>query len=128
MVAALLSGCGATRPVLYPNAKWHAVGPAVADRDVRQCLHRADRFLRSRAPEERLARETAGGAAVGAAVGAAAGAVHGEAGRGAAAGAAAGGVAGFLRGLFRIRRPSPLYRRFVERCLREKGYEPIGWR
>ena len=23
--------------------------------------------------------------------------------------------------------PSPVYKRFVDRCLREKGYDPIGW-
>jgi outer membrane lipoprotein SlyB len=60
-------------------------------------------------------------------VGAAAGAVVGRAGRGAAMGAAGGGSAGLLRGLFGSRDPDPVQKRFVEKCLREKGYQVIGW-
>jgi hypothetical protein len=26
------------------------------------------------------------------------------------------------------RNPDPTYQRFVEECLREKGYQPLGWR
>ena len=52
----------------------------------------------------------------------------GSVGRGAAAGAAGSAVVGLVRGLFRSREPDPVYRRFVEKCLREKGYEPIGWK
>ncbi len=28
---------------------------------------------------------------------------------------------------FRASRPSLTYKTFVNRCLREKGYDPIGW-
>jgi len=35
---------------------------------------------------------------------------------------------GRLRGLFKAREPSPVYKNFVDRCLRERGYEPIGWK
>ncbi len=64
---------------------------------------------------------------VGAATGAAVGAVYGGAGRGAAAGAAAGVVGSTASGMFRKREPSPTFMNFVNRCLHEKGYEPIGW-
>jgi hypothetical protein len=68
------------------------------------------------------------GAGVGAAGGAVGGAISGGAGIGAAIGAASGAVIGFLSSLFG-RRPGPnaTYTNFVDRCLREKGYEPIGW-
>jgi hypothetical protein len=33
-----------------------------------------------------------------------------------------------LRGLFASKPPDPAYRGFVDGCLREKGYEPVGWK
>lgn len=132
----LLASCAARRPVLYPNEQWHRVGPEVAKRDVDECMAKAEEFLasESRGAEvaERAALGAGTGAAVGAAGGAAGGAVAGHAGRGAAVGAAAGGAAGatrgLLRGIFRSREPGPTYQKFVNRCLREKGYEPVGWK
>jgi hypothetical protein len=42
--------------------------------------------------------------------------------------AAGGGTAGLIRGLCRSRDLDPaVKRRFVEKCLRDKGYEVIGW-
>ncbi|MBW2448714.1 MAG: hypothetical protein JRG83_22750, partial [Deltaproteobacteria bacterium] len=55
-------------------------------------------------------------------------AVRGHAGRGAATGAAGAAAGGLVRGLFRSREPDPVERRFVEQCLRDRGYQPIGWR
>ena len=55
------------------------------------------------------------------------GAVLGRAGRGAAVGAATGATGGFLRGLFKGRQPSQVHKRFVDKCLRDRGYEPLGW-
>jgi hypothetical protein len=47
---------------------------------------------------------------------------------GAAAGAVGGAVAGFLGSLFsRDRNHDGAYRSFVDRCLRERGYETTGW-
>jgi hypothetical protein len=33
-----------------------------------------------------------------------------------------------MRGIFRGRRNDPVFQRFVERCLRDRGFETIGWR
>ena len=125
---AVLPACGTKRPVLYPNAHLNHVGKQVAESDIDDCMQfAADHGLKPN-PEGKVAGQTAGGAAVGAASGAAVGAVLGSAGRGAAVGAAGGGAGGFMRGIFSSRDPDPVLRRFVEKCLREKGYEPIGWR
>jgi hypothetical protein len=51
----------------------------------------------------------------------------GGAGRGAAIGAATGATAGAVHGAVKSSGPSPIYKNFVDRCLREKGYEVIGW-
>lgn len=34
---------------------------------------------------------------------------------------------GLVRGISKSSKPSHVYKNFVSRCLREKGYEPVGW-
>jgi outer membrane lipoprotein SlyB len=123
-----LNACAAKRPALYPNETLRAQGPAVSERAIDDCLSLAASY----GHESNRAGRAAGGAAVGggagAAIGAAVGAVSGNAGTGAAYGAAYGGSSGLLGGLFSGREPDPVQRQFVDRCLRDKGYEPIGWK
>jgi len=125
--AALAAGCSTSKPVLYPDAHLQRVGAAQAEEDVAGCIALANSYGLGSGESERVARDSATGAATGGAGGAAAGAVVGRPGTGAAAGAAGGAASGLVRGLFR-RDPDPLHRRFVERCLRERGYSVIGWR
>jgi outer membrane lipoprotein SlyB len=117
--------CATPRPVLYPNEHLQAVGTAAAQQDIDDCLQRAKSYAAS--PEARIAGSTAMGGATGAALGAAIGAVAGGAGQGAAMGAAGGGVGGLLGGLFRSRNLPPVQKRFVEKCLHDKGYQVTGW-
>ncbi len=126
--------CASQRPVLYPNQHWQRVGHGAADRDVNECMHRAEEYVASGGGTSALEQAAVAGgtgATIGAAAGGAGGAVLGRAGAGAAVGAAGGGAAGVTRGLIhgltRKQRPRPVYKNFVNRCLREKGYEPIGW-
>jgi hypothetical protein len=129
-----LQSCSSQRPVLYPNQQLQRVGSGAADRDINECMERAEQYISSGGGSDTLEQAAVGGGAgatIGAAAGAAGGAVWGHAGTGAAAGAAGGGAAGvtrgLIRGLTRKRSPSPVYKSFVNRCLREKGYDPIGW-
>ncbi|MGB5639608.1 MAG: hypothetical protein WBM63_10835, partial [Sedimenticolaceae bacterium] len=55
------------------------------------------------------------------------GLVSGNAGERAAAGALAGGSAGAVKGGIDSTRISPTFQRFVQRCLKDRGYEVIGW-
>jgi outer membrane lipoprotein SlyB len=126
-LAAALPGC-TKQPVLYPNATYQRAGKEAAEREVVACLHQAKAAGAETNRAGRVAGDTAGGAAVGGAAGAAAGAVRGSAGTGAAMGAAGAAAGGLVRGLLRWREPDEVERRFVERCLRERGYDPIGWR
>jgi len=121
-------GCATQRPVLYPNAHTQDVGAEASEQDIEACLELADEADLDSSAAAETAASTAAGAGVGAAVGAAVGAVTGRPGTGAARGAAGGGTGGFLRGLFRSRQPDPLFRRYVETCLRERGHQPIGWK
>jgi len=126
VLALTLAGCAASTPVLYPNAHLSRVGQPQAQRDIAECQQLADQYIASGGAGT-VAGSTAVGGGAGAAIGAAGGAVRGSAGTGAAVGAATGATAGFLRGLFKASEPSPVYKNFVNHCLRERGYEPVGW-
>jgi hypothetical protein len=103
------------------------VGSDAAQAEIADCTRLARDYVRS-SPTEDAARDTATGAVVGGATGAATGAVLGSVGRGAGAGAAGGATAGLLHWVFGARDPDPLERAYVENCLRERGYQPMGWR
>ncbi len=130
-----LAACAPRRPALYPNEQFKRVGEAAAERDVDDCMRRAEQYVAGSSRGQEVTRDVAGstaiGAGTGAAIGAVGGAVTGNVGEGAAVGAATGGTAGLLGGLFgafRSREPDPLYANYVDRCLRERGYDPIGWK
>jgi predicted small lipoprotein YifL len=122
-----LAGCGATkRPVLYPNNHLKTVGNIQSERDIDDCMQMAETYVKKN-QESKVAEGAVKGGAIGAATGAAVGAVTGNFGRGLASGAAGGAAGGATWGLFKAAEPSPVYKNFVNRCLREKGYEPMGW-
>jgi hypothetical protein len=107
----------------------------VAEGDIDECIRRAEAVPNERREnsKEDVVAGTATSTAVGAAAGGAGGAVVGRAGQGAAAGAAGGAAASLtyalVRALFTSNKAPDLSRRvFVDRCLREKGYEPAGWK
>ena len=123
-----LAGCARTqKPVLYPNARLRQVGHEQAERDIEECRTLASQYVESTAAKD-IGKGAAVGAAGGAAVGAVGGAVSGRgAGTGAAIGAATGATAGAVHGAVKQTAPSPVYKQFVNRCLRERGYDVLGW-
>ena len=125
---AMMWGCGSKRPVLYPNYQLTQVGQEAAEADIDRCMELARTHGADTQAGTEVAKDTATGAAVGGATGAAVGAVLGGVGKGAAAGAAGGAAGALTRGVIQSGDPDPIFRRFVEKCLRDKGYEPIGWR
>jgi hypothetical protein len=128
LAIAALAACAVQRPVLYPNETLRAEGQARAERAVDQCVELAQAHeVKDSSQGGQVAADTVTDGVVGAASGAAVGAVLGDAATGAAAGAAGGASRGLVRALFTEREPDPAFREFVDRCLREKGYEPIGW-
>jgi hypothetical protein len=119
----------APRPILYPNQHYKEVGQEAAEQDIEECTQMAKDAgaTPSQGKTGQVAGSTAGGGAVGSASGAVGGAVVGHPGRGAMIGAASGATAGFIRGLFRRSPPSQAFKQFVQRCLKERGYDPVGW-
>jgi Glycine-zipper domain len=128
LLTVCLASC-APKPILYPNQHYKEVGQDVAERDIDECTQMAKDAgaTPSQGKTGQVAGSTAGGGAVGSAAGAVGGAVVGHPGRGAMVGAASGATAGFLRGLFRRSPPSQAFKQFVQRCLKERGYDPVGW-
>jgi len=129
------AGCSTRRPVLYPNDYYQRVGEAQAQLDIEICLERARQYGAGKGTGgetvQNVGVSAAAGGASGAAIGAVGGAILGNAGQAAAVGAATGATAGIIGGLFHSvssRNPDPVFGAFVDRCLREKGYEPIGWK
>ena len=120
--------CAAKRPILAPNEHLTEMGPEAAQRDVDECIRLAAEAGPGARRGRQVAGQTAGGAVVGAAAGAVAGAISGAPGLGAATGAAGGATAGLLRGLFAASDLDAGQQRYAEDCLRQKGYDPTGWR
>ncbi|MGJ0490946.1 glycine zipper family protein [Methylobacter sp.] len=129
VIALAIGGCTSTRPVLYPNEYLNTVGPVAAEGDIANCIHLAEAAGADSGGSEagEAATNTLGGAAVGAASGAVGGAVVGSAGSGSAIGAASGATIGLLRWIFGKTERSPAFENFVNRCLEERGYQPVGW-
>ena len=102
----------------------------MAERDIAECevLAEAAGAQQGSGEAGRLAESTAVGVGIGAAGGAVAGAITGSPGLGTGVGAASGAVVGLLGGVLSGRsKTSTVYQGFVDRCLRERGYDPIGW-
>ncbi len=128
LLLALLGCAGAdTRPVLYPNNHLQTVGRAQAERDTDACLRMARQYGAEADKSSQIANKTATGAAVGGASAGAWGLVRGDAGERALAGAAAGAAGGLVSGSIQASQPSSVFKRFVERCMADRGYDVIGW-
>lgn len=127
----ILSGCGTSKsPVLYPNHHLNTVGREVAQADIDDCMQRAYVSGADEGRGREVAKETATAGVVGAATGAVVGAISSssDVGRGAAIGGAGAATARLVSGTFGASDPTPIFMRFVDQCLREKGYQTLGWR
>lgn len=125
----LFSACSssAKRPVFYPNSHMQQVGQYQAQRDTDDCMALADNYNVSRTKDGEVATKATSGALIGGASAGAWGLIRGDAGDRALAGALAGGTAGAVKGGVDSRRISPTFKRFVQQCLRDRGYQVIGW-
>lgn len=124
----LLTGCGGPkRPVLYPNEKLKSVGQEAAKKDIDACIQLSVEAGLETEKGKETAKKTIGGGVAGALIGGAIGLVTGNVGKAVAIGAAAGGTAGLISGTTN-RNLDPVQQRFVEQCLRDRGYNPIGWK
>lgn len=131
LVVSIFAGCSASqsvrKPTFYPNKHYKRVGDAQVEKDVEACSARADQFVAKADRRKKVASTTLKRSAVGSAVGATAGSFSGHAGRGAGIGASTGAILGLVGGFGDAAKPNVTHERFIERCLRERGYDVIGW-
>lgn len=126
-----LMACAGPEPILRSNSQLLFYGKEMGQETVAACETKAERAGLRHGTNR--SKNAAGGTIIGiiggAAVGASTGLVGGPAGVaiGAGAGAALGGIIGFAAGTYKPLEPDRGYREFVERCLKEKGYEVSGW-
>jgi hypothetical protein len=125
LLAAAL-GCTSARPVLYENETLKEKGRAAAAAAIEQCIAEARAYASSDAAQ--VVRQTATSGAVGAATGVVIGAIVGRPGTGAAVGAAGAATTALVGGIIGSFDLDPIERNYVDRCLRERGYDPMGWR
>ena len=131
LTASSLMSCAGPEPVFKSNLQLQLYGKDTAEREAAVCGLKAERAglhhgtNRSGNTGAGIALGLVGGAAVGASTGL----IGGPAGVaiGAAAGGAVGAVLGLLAGTYKPLEPQQDYAAFVERCLKEKGYETAGW-
>lgn len=97
-----LAACVNERPVLYPNDLVRRLGGAATERDIDDCMLRAQDYVNRARRGEAIFEET----------------ITGSSGL-------SGGVV--LDSTFK-QDPTPVYRSLVNRCLRQKGYEPLDWK
>ncbi|MBS0170805.1 MAG: hypothetical protein JSR62_10670 [Nitrospira sp.] len=126
-----LVACAGPEPILKSTTYLQLHGKDQAEREAAVCGLKAERSGLDHGTN-RSGNASAGatlGLIGGAAVGASAGLVGGPTGIaiGAAAGGAVGTVLGLLAGTYKPLQPRQEYAAFVERCLKEKGYETEGW-
>lgn len=124
----LLYGCGASRPVLYPNAQLQTVGQAKADQEIDDCIRMANEYKAGSDKTKAIATDAAKAGVVGAATGAVIGAITGNIGQSTAIGGAGAATAAMGMGVMRSDEPDQIFKQFVEQCLRDKGLQPLGWR
>ncbi len=128
-LAIFLLACASSppKPILYPNAHFNQVGRQLANHDIASCMSMAHSSGVNEKRNGEIVKNAAGGAAIGGSAAGAWGLVYGDALNRAAAGALAGAAAGTARGAIKSSETSPVFKNFVQKCLRDRGYEVIGW-
>lgn len=126
----VVQGCAKPpKPQLYPNEHLLTVGQAQSEFDLAECDALARAYVEDNKGAE-IAKKGATGAVIGGVMGAAAGAVRsgGSVSNSAATGAAIGAAGATTKGVIDAKDPSSMHRNFVTRCMRERGYDVMGWK
>lgn len=125
----LLLACagGQKRPIFYQSSYEVPLDRAQLDQDVDACFAAARNAGVQERRDGEIGRKSASGALLGGVAAGAWGLIRGDGGERLLAGAVAGGATGAAKGAIDSTEQNPVFRRYVERCLRDLGYEVIGW-
>ncbi|MCS6295619.1 MAG: hypothetical protein H8K09_05260 [Nitrospira sp.] len=131
LIVVALTACAGPEPIFKSTTYLQLHGKQQAEQEAAVCRVKAERAGLQHGTNR--SGNAGAGAALGviggAAVGASAGLIGGPTGIaiGAAAGGAVGGILGLFAGTYKPVQPQQDYAAFVERCLKENGYETEGW-
>lgn len=123
----IVSGCAQKRPVLYQNAHYKQTSSEQREKDIDYCIKQGQENIGETSRGKKAVSGGVTGSIIGGAVGLGVGIITGNPGRSTAAGALGGGAGGAAGGALSDS-GNALFRKYVDRCLREKGYDPIGWK
>lgn len=123
----LLTGCAQKKPVLYHNAHYNNTSEKQRQNDINYCIDQGKQNIGESSRGETAVKAGVKSGIVGGAVGLGIGIITGNPGTSTAAGALGGGAGGAASGAMSDSGDA-LFRRYVNRCLQDKGYEPIGWK
>ncbi|MDD5628093.1 MAG: hypothetical protein PHU21_03445 [Elusimicrobia bacterium] len=123
----LAAGCSSPQIKLYPDERYRSLPQETVQKDIADCEAKAKEFVKSH-KGQMVAKRTGGGAIFGAVIGVIFGAFTGDYGRAVSQGAAVGAASGLAGGAVEANSPDGMHRRFVEYCLMDKGYRPMGWK
>lgn len=98
----LVAGCVNERPVLYPSELVRRVGGPAAEQEIDFCMAHAEEYIARAKRGEVIFEENVTGS------------------RGLSGGP-------IFDSKFK-EDPTPVYRSLVNRCLRERGFEPLAWK
>ena len=127
LAVALLAGCATPRVALYPDDRYKSLPKETVQKDVDDCEAKATEFVKSHKGQI-VAKHTGAGALFGAFLGVIVGAFTGDYFRAIGEGAAMGAATGLVGGAIQANSPEGVHRKFVEYCLVDKGYKPMGWK
>jgi len=127
LLVSALAACSRPKPVLYPNEFYKARTNDEVHADVNDCQAKAKEYLKTN-KNLVVAKHVGFGAAVGAFFGVIFGAFTGNYARAVSEGAAVGAASGLVHGAVDANSPDGITRAFTDRCLADKGYQPIGWK
>lgn len=131
VAAVVLAGCATPQPVVYQKGAANAIEQQRIAKDTHDCRRRAEAAVGLNA------RRAAAGTQVAAKTGAVAFAATAVAGlvgtskdawQRARAGAAGGATGAAVKVLLEWNDPDKVHEKYVERCMRERGHEVLGWR
>ena len=129
IVAALfLTSCAKMRPVVYPQDANAGATKAEIDRAIRECEEIARTGGSDFSASGDAAADVATNTGTSAAHRAANSAIYGgNVGASVASGSAHSAISSIGSSLRRSRQPDAAHRSIMSRCLRDKGYDVVGW-
>jgi len=124
-----LTGCASApkQPIFYYGSYSEPASKAQSDLDTQDCMALARQAGVRENRDGQVGKKAASGALIGGIAAGAWGLVRGDGGERLLAGAVAGGATGAAKGAIDSNEQNPTFRKYVERCLGERGYEVIGW-